>query len=216
VKAIPQVGTNRWVLWCGVIGPILFVATFLVEGATRQDYDPARVFVSQLSLGDLGWLQIANFVVSGSLIALFAIGLHAALLSGSESRWGPILVAAVGLGLVVAGVFVTDPALGYPPGTSSGLTPQPSWHGSIHLLGALLVFGGLPIACFLFSRRFRASGDGTWATYSAVSGIAMFGALLALRYADRPMSLSVPQGDPASGLTTQVDRWSTCSRSRAA
>ena len=117
---------TRWLLTCGVIGPVLFVVAFLIEGAIRPDYDPARVFVSQLSLGDEGWLQVANFVVSGLLIAAFAVGLRRVLASGLASRWGPNLIGLVGLGLVISGIFVTDPALGYPPGTPQGLTPSPS------------------------------------------------------------------------------------------
>ena len=151
-----QRASTRWLLAGGVIGPVLLVVLFLIEGAIRPDYDPKRVFVSQLSLGEGGWLQIANFVVSGLLIVAFAFGLRRAVSSGRASRWGPILVGLVGLGLIVSGAFVTDPALGYPPGTPPGLSQHPSWHGSIHLLGALLVFAGLPIASFVFARRFQA------------------------------------------------------------
>ena len=53
-----------WLLIGGVIGPVLFVVVFLMEGATRPGYDPMRMFVSLLSLSDLGWQQIANFLSS--------------------------------------------------------------------------------------------------------------------------------------------------------
>lgn len=58
----------------GVVGPTLFVIGFLVIGASRSGYDPARVMVSMLSLDGGGWLQIANFIVAGSLILAFALG----------------------------------------------------------------------------------------------------------------------------------------------
>ena len=170
---------TRWLLAGGVIGAVLFVVAFLVEGAIRPDYDPARVFVSQLSLGDQGWLQVANFVVSGLLIVAFAVGLRRVIASGPASRWGPVAVGFVGLGLVISGIFVTDPALGYPPGTPPGLTPSPSGHGMVHLLGALFVFGGLPIACFIFARRFRAAGDRGWSLYSIASGVGMLAVFVA-------------------------------------
>jgi hypothetical protein len=65
-----------------VVGPPLFVATFLIEGATRRGYDPVRLQVSYLSLGDQGWIQIANFCVCGVLAIFFAWGLRQALQSG--------------------------------------------------------------------------------------------------------------------------------------
>jgi hypothetical protein len=165
--------TTRRLLWAGIAAPVLFVTGFLVLGATRPDYDAMRVFVSQLSLGDSGWLQIANFVVTGALLIAFAMGLARVTHSGPGSTWGPRLVAAVGLGFVIAGVFVTDPALGYPPGTPAGLTMNPSWHGAIHLVGALLVFGGLPAAAFVFARGFRRVGRMTAARWSLAGGVAL-------------------------------------------
>lgn len=42
------------------LGPVLFVVAFLIEGAIRPDYDPARVFVSQLSLGEQGLQQMGS------------------------------------------------------------------------------------------------------------------------------------------------------------
>ena len=170
---------TRWLLRCGLIGPVLLVVAFILEGAIRPDYDPARVFVSQLSLGDQGWLQVANFVISGLLIVAFAVGLRRVIASGPASRWGPLVVGVVGLGLVISGIFVTDPALGYPPGTPPGLTTSPSGHGIVHLLGALFVFTSLPVACFIFARRFRAAGSRGWWFYSIASGGGMLAVFVA-------------------------------------
>ncbi len=164
---------TRWLLACGAVGPPLFVIVFLVEGATRPDYDPAHDFVSLLSLTEQGWMQVANFIVSGLLIVAFAVGLHRALVTGRGSRWGPFLVGLVGLGLVFAGVFATDPAQGYPPGTAPGLPPTNSWHANVHFLASSFVFIGLPLASFVLARRFRAEAEPIWAAYSVVSGILM-------------------------------------------
>jgi hypothetical membrane protein len=150
----------------GVIGPVLFVVDFLAEGATRPGYDVVRHSVSQLSLSNLGWQQVANFLVSGVLIIGGALGLRRAIRQRPGSRWGPILVGLAGAGLVLAGVFVTDPALGYPPGQPA----SSSWHGAIHEVVSLLVFVGLPAAMFVLARRFRGEGS-RWATYSWLSGI---------------------------------------------
>ena len=100
---------------------------------------------------------------------------------GPASRWGPILIGAVGLGLMGAGVFVTDPASGYPPGAPLGIGTDkpPSWHGGLHLLASIVVFGGLPTACFVFARRVQSSGDRLWAIYSRASGVGMLGCFVA-------------------------------------
>ena len=147
--------TTRWLLTGGVIGPVLFVAVLLVEGWTRADYDPMTMFGSLLSLGDLGWQQIANFVVSGALVLGGAFGLGRVLTEGPGSRWGPRLIGLAGVGLVLAGVFVTDPAQGYPPGAPIGMPSSPSWHGALHLLVSTFVFFGLPAARpdFVHARR---------------------------------------------------------------
>jgi len=42
--------TTRLLLVCGVIGPILFTAVYLLEGTTRPGYDPWLQAVSALSL----------------------------------------------------------------------------------------------------------------------------------------------------------------------
>ena len=162
--------TTRWLLTAGIIGPILFVAVFLVEGWTRANYDPMRHFVSLLSLTDQGWQQIANFIVSGSLIAAGAVGLRSAMREGPGAKWGPRLIGLAGVGIVTAGVFVTDPCCGYPPGTPEGMAANQSVAGTIHDLMSLVVFFGLPIAMFVMARRFR--GDGSrWALYSRLSGV---------------------------------------------
>jgi hypothetical protein len=76
--------------------------------------------------------------------------------------------------MIIAGVFVTDPALGYPPGAPAGLSETPSDHGSLHVLGALLDFAGLPAAAFVFSRRFATlAGRGGMRRYSLATAAVM-------------------------------------------
>lgn len=191
-----QRGSTGLLLAAGVIGPPLFVLAFLVEGATRPGYDAFRTFVSQLSLGPDGWTQIANFVLTGVLFIAFAFGLRRRLTPGRGATWGPRLIGVVGLGLVIAGLFVTDPALGYPPGTPAGLTDAPSGHGSIHLLGAVLVFGGLPAAAAVFFRRFGTlEGRSGWRAYSLATAVGMLAFFVAANVAASSESLR-----PIAGL----------------
>jgi len=169
---------TRLLLAGGVVGPPLFVAVLLIEGATRPGYDAWRHFGSQLSLGDQGWEQIANFLICGVLCVGFAVGLRRALQSGTGATWGPILLGVFGLSLISAGIFVTGPALGYPPGAAIQSGPE-SVHSIIHGLSGLICFTSLAAACFVLARRF--AGDRQWrgwALYSSLTGVVVFLSLI--------------------------------------
>ncbi len=155
----------RLLLACGVIGPLLFIVVFLIEGATRPNYSAWHHIVSSLSQGDGGWMQMMNFIACGALVLAFAIGLRRVLGTGRGSTWGPILLGIFGLSLIGAGFFVTDPLLGYPPGAPS----TPTVHGILHNLLSLFVFASLIAACFVLARRDTA-GRG-WVLYSVATGI---------------------------------------------
>jgi len=167
-------------LRAGTTGALLFVAVFAVDGATRPGYSPARHPVSALSLGGRGWIQITNFVVTGLLMIVFSRGLRRALHPGPGAVWAPRLMAAFGAGLVASGVWVMDPAGGYPPGTPAGLLDGSSWHNGLHDAAGLLVFSALPATAFVLAARFRTSPDQLrWAGCSAATGIAMVGLFVA-------------------------------------
>ncbi|HET8843115.1 MAG TPA: DUF998 domain-containing protein, partial [Ktedonobacteraceae bacterium] len=114
------------------------------------------------------WMQIANFIVCGVLVICFAFGLRRVLSPGRASLWGPLLLGIFGLCLICAGIFVTDPFLGYPPDAPITAT----LHGSLHLFVSLIVFISLPAACFVMIRRFvnRPAWRG-WVLYSLATGI---------------------------------------------
>lgn len=160
--------TTRFLLWNGAIGPILFAMVFLIAGAFRQGYNPWRTTISTLSLSDYGWVQIANFHLFGLSTLAFAVGLKRVFKTGLASLSGPILFATVGIGLILAGIFVTDPFLGYPIASPAHLPD--SLHGTIHNLAALTVFIALPATCFVIGRRF--ARDPAWRTWSILSMVA--------------------------------------------
>jgi uncharacterized membrane protein len=164
--------TTKTLLVCGAVAGPLFTLAWAVEGATRANYNPLRHPVSSLELGDLGWMQQVNFITAGTLTLAFAVGLRRALRPLGGSTWGPLLVAAHGIGLIGAGLFVTDPVSGYPPGTPDHLEAYGSAHAALHDLFSIGTFLGLPIACLVLARRFAGWGEPGWAIYSAASGVA--------------------------------------------
>lgn len=155
-------------LYAGIVGPLLFIVVFLVEGLTRPGYSAWRHYVSQLATGDGGWAQTANFLFCGTLVIAFAVGLRVSLQGTRGSIGGPVLIGLFGATLLVAGAFTTDPALGYPVGAPVVHT----LHGMIHGLAGLAAFSLLPAAAFVMAWHFAAEPDARrWTRYSLGIGI---------------------------------------------
>jgi hypothetical protein len=170
VACEPATRITKGLLGYGVIAGPIYVGVSLAQALTRTGFDPTRHQWSLLSNGDLGWVQITNFLLTGLMTVAFAVGLRRALGTGPGATWAPRLVAAYGAGLVVAGVFRADPALGFPPGTPAGQGAV-SWHGVVHLAAAGIGFTCLAVACFVLARRLAADGQRGWAAYSRVVGV---------------------------------------------
>src|SRR5438477_1693465 len=160
---------TRILLLCGAIAGPLFLLTVLIQDYTRPAFDPRLYPLSLLSLGEWGWVQIANFALAGVLNLLYARGLWRRLHPGRAGTWGPLLIGAYGLGLIVVGVFRTDPANGFPPGAIA--SNGPSWHGAIHALGGLFVFVVLAAALGVFVRLFLERKERWWAFYCLASAV---------------------------------------------
>lgn len=158
-------------LWCGVLVGPLYVAVSLAQALTREGFDLTRHPWSLLANGDLGWIQIANFLVSGSLLVAFAVGLRRALAGGRVGTAAPWLLAVFGLSMIAAGVFRADPAMGFPVGTPDGPTPV-SGHGMAHFAAGGIGFLCLAAACVAIGRRYAAEGRRSWALFSQATGIA--------------------------------------------
>lgn len=127
----PRADRTRTLLACGVLAGPLYLATALAQALTRDGFDARRHPLSLLSLEDLGWIQIANFIIVGILATTSAVGMRRMLRDGRAGTWGPRLIAASGIALVWGGIFLTDPADGFPPG-AIGNPAHPSWHGLAH------------------------------------------------------------------------------------
>lgn len=160
---------TKLLLLCGAIAGPLFFFAVLAQDYTRPGFDPRRDLPSLLSLGDMGWIQITNFLLAGVLNLLYAAGLWRRLHPGRGGTWGPVLIGAYGLGLILVGIFRTDPANGFPQGVPAAT--HPSWHGAIHALGALFVFLTLAAALLVFVRLFLSWKERWWAFYCLVSAV---------------------------------------------
>ena len=163
--------TTRTLLAAGLVAGPLFTAVLLVQLAVREGFDITHHPLSLLALGDLGWVQVANFVAAGLLALGFAVGVRRVIRPGRAQTWGPRLLGVYGAGLVLAGVFTADPALGFPPGTPDRIPDTMTLHGTIHAIMPPVGFTALIAACLVFARRFREERATAWAAYSVVTAI---------------------------------------------
>jgi len=168
--------------WAGILGPAIFVATFTIEGWLRAGYNPLSTYVSALSLGPRGWIQMLNFLLLGMLLLFFSFGVAAEFPSGKASRWGVILLMVMGILFLVSGPFVMDP-MGTPQ-------TQVTVHGTIHGIAGAIIFLLMPISCFVFLRRFRVETQ--WRSFqrwTLALGILVAVAVVALSITSKSPSL---------------------------
>lgn len=163
----------------GVLAGPIYIVVGLLQVLFREGFDIRRHDLSLLSNGDLGWIQIANFLVTGALVIAFAVGLRRVLALGRGAKAGPILLGIYGLGLIGAGVFVADPALGFPIGTPAD-AHNISTSGLLHFVCGGIGFLALIAACLVFARRFAKQGEGRWAAYSVATGVLFFAAFFGI------------------------------------
>jgi hypothetical protein len=165
---------TRPLLLCGSLAGALFAAVGLLQAVARPGFDLTRDQLSLLSNGDLGWVQIGNFLLTGCLFMAGAIGVRSALASStSPSRWAPRLMFVFGVSQITSAIFMADPAFGFPPGTPAGPPVHFTWHGGLHLLGGGIGFLAIAATCFILGRRFGRLGRGGWATWSYLAGAAL-------------------------------------------
>ena len=164
-------GATRALLGCGIAAGPLFVLVTAAQVLTREGFDLGRHPISLLALGELGWIQVANFVVAGLLVVAGAVGMRRVLHPGRAGTWGPLLVGAFGVGLALGGVFPADPYLGFPVGSPAPATR--SWHSLVHDLAPGLALDAVIVATLVFARRFAGLRRRGWMVYGLATGAAV-------------------------------------------
>jgi hypothetical protein len=156
-------------LAAGVVAAPLFAVVALAQAFTRDGYDLTRHPVSMLANGDLGWIQISSFVLTGLLAILAARAMPTA--------WSARLQVVIGAGMLIAAAFRMDPGDGFPVGTPLGAPTTMTWHAVVHNVGGSLSFFSMIALCFVLARAFAADGRAAWARTGRIAAIA-FAALM--------------------------------------
>jgi hypothetical protein len=163
---------TKSLLGYGVIAGPIYVVVVAVQAFSRAGFDPSRHVASQLANGDLGWIQIATFLVTGAMTVAAAVGVGRALGPGRLATSAAGLIGGYGTALMVAALFRADPSDGFPPGTAAG-AGELSWHGTVHFAAAGLGFVCLVAACLVLAARFAHDGVRRWSRFSRITAIVL-------------------------------------------
>ena len=155
-----EAGGTRSLLTCGMLAGPIYLAVGIAQGLLRDGFDFERHPLSVLANGPGGWVQTANFVVTGLLVVSAAVGLQRVL--RATSRATGIFLGAFGVSMLVAAVCPADPMDGFPVGTPLGVPTSMSTLGLLHFAAGGLGFVALAVACSGCLARHVASRR-TWA-----------------------------------------------------
>ncbi|TWD82914.1 uncharacterized protein DUF998 [Kribbella amoyensis] len=139
--------STRHLLTAAALAGPLFFTSAAAQGLTRDGFDLRIHPISQLATGDLGWIQMATFVLAGSGVVALAVAYRRLVTEGVGRRLVPLLLTVFGAGLILAGLFVMDPQHGFPIGTPDGPAAAMSWNGIVHSAAAAIAFTALAVAC---------------------------------------------------------------------
>jgi hypothetical membrane protein len=170
----------RFFLLAGIIGPILFILVFTVDGSLTKGYSPLEQAISALGAVGLpfAWVQNTNFIVFGLSLMAFAIGFCWRMRDVLGRGWRSActgLFLLTGLAMAASGIF----RLGSSPLIET-----------LHLSGFIVVFSSLLSVLFLLAvlwwqiPAWRGTGR-----YTLVSALLTVGAFIALATVANPLSL---------------------------
>jgi Protein of unknown function (DUF998) len=123
---------------CVAIFPLIVVALHLVQ---QDHYHPLSEAVSELALGDAGWLMTIAFcsLATGTLLVATVLRRE-----GVQPRVAPVLLGVTGLFSFVSAFVHADPSGG-----------ASTTHGQIHQLAGIATFLLIIVSMFLLARGLR-------------------------------------------------------------
>jgi hypothetical protein len=157
---------TRSLLGYGMLAGAFYLVVGVALAATRAGFSFSEHPLSVLMLGEHGWMQRTNIILTGGMVGAAAVGFSRALRGAPASRTVGILLAVYGACLVLSGVFPPDPVSGFPPGSGGG---EATLSGILHLAFGGIGFLALAGAALTSARWFAAQGLGGWAARSRVA-----------------------------------------------
>jgi len=158
---------TRSLLGWGVVAGMFYLAVGLVQGLTRDGFSFSEHALSLLMLGEGGWVQSANLMVSGAMVVAAALGFNKAMSPGKGAVSASFLVGIYGAALIGSGFFPPDPVDGFP---NSGSAAEATTEGLMHIALGGTGFLALVAATFVVAGWLSRRGDSGAATRSRIAG----------------------------------------------
>jgi len=157
-QRIRRPGRAGLLAWCGVAGPVVFTAAWVVSSLRQTGYSATQVQLSGLAALDARDPQImmAGFVGLGACSVAFGTALRRVAAAGTAGPW---LVITAGAAVLAAGVFRRDQLLLVGPDFAGE-----SWHNQVHDLVSGVAYVAMIAAPLVLGRRFRR--DPAWSALS--------------------------------------------------
>lgn len=162
---------TRSLLGYGMLAGPFYLVVSLIQAFVREGFDFGRHALSHLANGPGGWVQTANFLLTGLMVIGAAVGIGR--VPGPKSRALTWFLGGFGASMIVAAIFPADPVDGFPVGTPEGFPTSISTTGLIHFIAGTLGFTSLAISCFVASRTMSRRNTPSLAIFSFLSGLAV-------------------------------------------
>lgn len=157
---------TRSLLGWGVVAGPFYVVVGVTLALTRPGFHLSKHALSLLMLGEWGWMQRLNLILTALMVLAAAWGFLRAIRSGRGLAIA-VLVGAYGICLILSAVFPPDPVPGFPPGSAGGTA---SLSGILHLVFGALGFAALAGAAFAYAGWCRTIGERSRAAWATVLG----------------------------------------------
>lgn len=166
-----QAAVTGVLLGYGVLAGPFYLTVGLIQAIVRDGFDLSRHALSLLANGPGGWVQSANFVLTGLMVVAAGAGMSRAL--RGQSRAAGWVMGLFGVSMIVAAIFPADPVDGFPIGTPVGYPTSVSTTGILHFAAGGIGFLALAVSCFIVAAAMSRRGEPPMARLSFLSGIAV-------------------------------------------
>jgi hypothetical protein len=160
---------TRSLLGYGVLVGPFYLLVGVLQGLMRPGFSFARHPLSVLANGDYGWVQTANFAITGLMVIAAAVGI--ARVVGRAGRATTWLLCAYGVCVALAAIFRADPMDGFPVGTPLGIPTSITTMGMLHFVVGALGFTCLGVSALLAARMLSRRGESLISRLSLTSGL---------------------------------------------
>lgn len=167
--AVPGTALTRALLAGGIAAGPFYLAIGVAQALTREGFDFGRHPLSVLANGPGGWIQVANFLVTGILVSGAAAAF--ARVPGPRMRALTWCLGAFGASMIVAAFCPADAMDGFPPGTPLGPPTTISTTGLLHFAAGALGFAFLGVSGLVAARSMARRNAASVSRLSLLAGL---------------------------------------------